>query len=492
MDNFLLQNKKKSGARRIFGNAVSILTSDASNRLSTFIAYALIARYLGVLDFGQMALGFTFFRSFQLLSAAGLESLIVREVSKDHKKTPLFLVNASFVVLFASVLSIMFLRLITWILGYSPGTTSIIMILSLGLIPFSLSIVYDALFKAREKMHYVGFSNLFVNMVKIILLFLFLLKGANLYHVIILFLSTYFLAMVIKLFYLLRQINRVKERFNFKFCLTIAKSSTTFMGINGVNAAMNSFIVILLSKLTSEVEVGLYTAARQLMAPVELIFESIIVSVYPVICRSFQYGINKLKLISERVLEVQVSIVLPATIVLYFLADTLLVMLYGKKDFSQSAVVLQIIVWGLILKGIAKVFGVVLIASMKEQKTLRILIVDFLAMVIFGFIFISQYGLIGSAITLLLVGIVDFVQHYIPVLKMFSRLPLVRLTWIQIVAASGMVLCFILMHRYNPITQAIFASFIYISIMLVVMIISSGNINQLRARYLHLKSDNHI
>ncbi|MFC2169333.1 flippase [Acidobacteriota bacterium] len=489
MDNLLLQNKKKSGARRIFGNAVSILTSDVSNRVSTFITYALVARFLGVLEFGQMALGFTFFHSFQLLSVAGLKSLIIREVSKDRNKTELYLINASFVVFVTSILSITCLRLFAWIMGYSPETTSIIMILSIGLIPFSLSIICDALFQAREQMYHITFTNLIVNLVKLALLCLLLLKGASLYHVIILFIFAYTLALIIKLYFLLRLINRVGERFNLKFCLAMAKSSSTFMGINGVNAAMTSFNVILLSKYRGEAEVGLLSAASQLMVPVALMFESIIVSVYPAVCRSFEHSIHKLKLISERVLEVIVSIVLPSAIALFFLAGTLLVMLYGKKDFMQAGDVLQIIVWGLVLRAVAKVFGMVLIASMKERKTLRILTIDLLALVIFGFILVSRYGLIGSAITMLLVRIVDFVQHYISVSRIFSSLTLMRLFWIQIVAASGMTICFLLMRGYNPITTTLLASIIYISILFAVMIFSLGGTNQFKARYMDLKPE---
>jgi len=487
MDNELLQYSRKSGLSRLFSNTAAILTSDASNRIATFITYALIARFLGVHEFGQMALGFIFFHSFQLLSVAGLQSLIIREVSKEPKETKKYLVNANIVVFCTSILAIICLRLLTWILGYSSETTSIIMLLSIGLFPFSLSIIYDALFKAREKMYYVGISNLAINIVKVVLLYIFLQKGADLNHVIILFLFTYFAAMIIKLFFLLRLINKIKEKFNLRFCLTMAKSSTTFFGINSVNAAMNSFIVILLSKLASEVEVGLFSAANQLMTPVVLAFESITVSVYPAMCRSFKNGIHRLKKISERVLEVFVAIVLPSSIVLFFLADSFLLILYGKKDFSLSADVLKIMVWGLVLRAAAKVFGVVLIASMQERKTLRILTVDLLTMIIFGYIFVSQYGLIGCAVTMVLVRIIDFIQHFFPVNKLFSGFPLIRLTWIQILASFCMALCFLLMHGYNPIITTISASTIYLSVLFFVMVFSAGGIDKIKARYLYLK-----
>lgn len=485
----MLQYSKKSGLSRIFSNTAAILTSDVSNRLATFITYALVARFLGVHEFGQMALGFILFRTFLVLSAAGLESLIIREVARELKEAKKYLVNASIVACCTSILAIFCLGLLTRALGYAADTSSIIMLLSIGLLPFSLSLIYDALFKAREKMHYVGISNLAVNIVKVVLLYLFLLKGAGLQQVIILFLFTYLVAMIIKLFFLLRQLSGIKEKFDLKFSLAMTKSSTTFLGINSIRAAMNSFIVILLSKLTSEIEVGLFSAANQLMTPVILVFESITVSVYPAMCRSFNNGIQRLKQISERVLEVFVAIVLPSSIILFFLADYLLVLLYGKQDFSLSADVLKIMVWGLVLRAAAKVFGVVLIASMQERKTLRILAVDLLVMVICGSIFVSQYGLIGCAITMLLVRIIDFIQHFFPVKKLLSSFPLIRLIWIQILASMGMAFCFLLLTGYNPILKTFAAVMIYSGVLFFIMAMAAGGIYNIKARFLYLRSD---
>jgi len=67
--------KPVSRIKRITLNAVSILASDVTNRLSTFIIYALVARYLGALEFGQMSLGLTLFHTFQLLAMAGQKNV---------------------------------------------------------------------------------------------------------------------------------------------------------------------------------------------------------------------------------------------------------------------------------------------------------------------------------------------------------------------------------------------------------------------------------
>ena len=59
-------------ARRAVGNALSVLTSAAVTRATTFVLYALVARSLGTFEFGQMSLALTFFFLFQVLAVAGL------------------------------------------------------------------------------------------------------------------------------------------------------------------------------------------------------------------------------------------------------------------------------------------------------------------------------------------------------------------------------------------------------------------------------------
>src|SRR5437016_14617382 len=63
-------NLRKTGS-----NALSILTSDAMNRATSFVLYALVARRLGAHEFGQLSLALTLFYIFQVLALAGLKTL---------------------------------------------------------------------------------------------------------------------------------------------------------------------------------------------------------------------------------------------------------------------------------------------------------------------------------------------------------------------------------------------------------------------------------
>src|SRR5207249_8586904 len=95
-----------TGLGRILGNAASILASDVVNRGTSFVLYALVARYLGAFAFGQLSLALTLFYTFQVLAAAGLKTLVVREVTRHRERTNSYLMNGVFTVAATCALSI--------------------------------------------------------------------------------------------------------------------------------------------------------------------------------------------------------------------------------------------------------------------------------------------------------------------------------------------------------------------------------------------------
>jgi len=478
-----------STIRRAATNAASILASDVTTRAATFILYTLIARHLGAFEFGQMSLGITFFQTFQLLAIGGMQTLVTREVAKEKAKTDKYLINASVVVTFFSLISILALGIFANVIKYSEETTSVIMLMGLGLFPYALSVICDALFQAWERMYFITYANLSVNVGKVVLGYLLLSQGYDLHHIVWLLFFSHLAVLIVKWGLLLRHITRPQISFDLQFCVKMTKSTVTFFGIDGLIAIMSSFNVILLSKLASEVEVGLLSAAAQLRVPVSLVFQSIVISAFPVMVRSFDPSYRRLKLITERLIELLFALVLPAAVGLFFLSEAALLLLYGDRDFSMASGALQILVVAMILRVFTQVLGRVLVASLREKVTFRILLVDLGVNVIIAPILISQFGLMGAAITTLAVRLVDTVQHYIPVSRSFpSGIALLKITWKPMLASAGMGIYLVAMHNQNMWLTIASAAVVYGALLFVLTAWSVGGPQQLKNRYLYLWS----
>ncbi len=218
-------------ARRIAGNLGSMLASDALNRAATFVLYAMVARHLGAVAFGQKSLALTLFFPFRVLAVAGLGTLITREVAKDKSKTDQYLINGSAVVVLGSLLSIGILALFVLLMNYARGTASIILLLSFGLLPYSMSAICEAVFKAWERMHYIAYVTVPANIVRVVLGYLILSSGCGLNTLIIMLVTSYVATAGFEWWLMIRRITRTLVRVDFHLCLEIIRSTVRFIAV---------------------------------------------------------------------------------------------------------------------------------------------------------------------------------------------------------------------------------------------------------------------
>jgi O-antigen/teichoic acid export membrane protein len=469
---------------------VSLLASDVANRAATFVLYALVARYVGASDFGRMSLALTFFYVFQTFAVAGLKTLIIREVAKDRTKTAQYLVNGSAVVVVTSLVSISILLLFVRLVQYSAETTSVILLLSLALLPYSMASICEAVFQAWEAMHYFAYTNVSVNVAKVGLAFLMLSQGYGLYHLVILLLVCHVASAALEWRLVLRHITRPRSGIDLHFSLAMSRATSTFLGIDSLIAIVGSLNVVLLSKLVGETEVGLYSAAVQLLAPMHLIFMSIVLSVFPMMCRRFEPSFHGLKQISEHLIALLMSIALPMTVGMFFLANSVLLFLYGDKEFLLASGALRIVIWNLVLVALTSVFGQVLIASLREKVALRIVATDALVTLGLGLLLIRPFGVIGAAVTALLTGLADFLQHFVPVSRLFASISWGRLLWKPVVATVCMAVFLIAVHPDEGLLTVVVAGTVYTGVLCALTIWSVGGPRQLKSKYLYLWSEN--
>jgi O-antigen/teichoic acid export membrane protein len=470
--------------RKAGGNALSILTSDAMNRVTSFVLYALVARHLGTHEFGQLSLALTLFYIFQVLAVAGLKTLIIRQVTKEPAQTSRYFINSCAVVAFSSFSSLAVLFAFVRLMHYPADTTLVIVLMSLGLFPYAISAICEGIFQAWERMHLIPYVNVPVNIAKVGCAFFLLTRRSGLYVVVLILLSSFLAAALVEVWIILRRFPAQSASLDLHFCLATFRSAVTFLGIDGTIAVMSSLNVLLLSKLATETEVGLYSAATQLMVPLLLVYQSIGQSVFPLMCRRVEPGFQTLKRISEQVIEILLILALPAVAGLYFLGDWALSMLYRNPGFQQAFPALRIIAWVLVSQVFTSVLGQVLVASHREKVTLRIVAVDALVNLLVGWPLIRFFGLRGAAVALLLTRLVDCCQHYIPVSRLFSGIAIARIIWKPIVAGVCMTAYFLLPSNRVGVLRGASATAIYSAALIVLTIWASGGVRQFRNKYL--------
>ena len=479
----MLLNLRSAG-----GNALSILTSDVMNRATSFVMYALVARHLGAQEFGQLSLAFSLFYMFQVFAVAGLKVLIIRQVAKDRSQTNRYFINACFIVTISSITSVAALFAFVRLMHYPPSTTLVALLLSVGLFPTAISAVCEGIFQAWEKMHFIAWVNVPVNIAKTIATFLLLTRSKGLYAVVLMLLGSFFAVAATEAWILLRRFPARHGSIELAFSLNMFRSGITFLGIDGTLAIEGSVIVLFLSKLATVSQIAFFSAATQVMVPLFLVYQSIAQSIFPLMCRNIEHGLESLKQIAVQAVEILLMLALPAIAGMSFLGDWIISVLYKNPAFIQAVPALRIVAWTLILQVFSNVLGQVLLATHREKITLRIVVVDTLVSLLVGWPLIKYFGLRGAAITLLINRVAGFIQHYIPVSRLLSGIPLGKIVWKPIVAAILMAVYLAVPTNQAGIWRGVSATFIYGGTLLALSIWVSGGPRQFKEKYLVLLS----
>ena len=469
--------------RQVGRNAVSILTTDVMTRATSFLLYALVARHLGGQEFGQLSLALTFFYSFQVFALGGLKTLIIREVAEDKARTSAYFVNGCVIASLFSLAAIAAQWGFVQLLHYTPATTRFILLLSFGLLPYTLAGVCEAIFQAWERMQYIAYVNVPVNLAKIGFVFHLLSRNRGLDMVVLILLYSLVVIALIELWILLERFPVLRGSFNLRFALTTSHRALTFLGIDSILAVLCSLNFLFLSKAATEIQVGLYNATTQVVTPLLLVYQVIAKSIFPAMCRNTGEGLHDLRQIAEHVIELLLIVALPAVAGLCFTGREVLLLLYRNPVFSDAFGALRIIAWIVILQVFTSVLGQVLVASHRETATLRIVAVDTLVALIIGWPLIHYYGLSGAAVALLLTQVVDCGQHYIRVSRFLPRLPLAKIAWKPILAASLMVAYLAASGKPGEILTAFYAALMYAVAFFLLSIWACGGCREFVNKY---------
>ena len=475
--------------RQVGGNALSILTSDVMNRATSFVIYAMVARHLGAQEFGQLSLAFSLFYMFQIFAVAGLKVLIVRQVARDRSQTRLYFVNSCAILTVSSLLSLTVLFTFLRLMHYSSSTTFVILLLSIGLFPAAISAVCEGIFQAWERMSYIAWVNVPVNISKMILAFLLLSRNHGLYGVLAILLTAFFIVAAVETWIVVRRFAMQPAALDLRFSLRTVRSAVTFLGIDGTLAIEASVISLLLSKLTSLAQVGLFSAACQVMVPLNLVYQSMAQSIFPLMCQRVEPGLQNLKRIAVQSIALLLMLAVPAVAGIFFLGQWVLSLFYKYPAFLQAAPVLRVIAWILLLQVFGNVLGQVLLATHREKVTLRIVVVCTLINLLAGWPLIKFFGLRGAAITLVLNKLVSAIQHYIPVSRLLSGIPLGKMIWRPLLASLCMVVYLAFPTNQTAMLRGLSAALIYCGVLLTITVWFSGGPRRFKEKFLALPSE---
>ncbi len=459
-------------------NTGALTLSSAVEKLLGFLFILYFARHYSVADLGKFAVVIAMVTAFHALSSMGLPELLVREISKERAKVDLYLFNSLGVLLLSGVIGASVMAAVVWALSYPADTSRMLYIATLYLIPASFTAVIWSVFRAYERMELQAAASMGAAAFRVIASVILLAMGRDIVVLAVIIVLARVLASLISLILLARLRLSLHFRFDPSFCLDMVRASRHFYLIGVVVILFASAGPLLLSKLASERDVGLYNAADRLVQMLLLVGLAYGTSLYPAFSRGYQASASAFQRLARKALQYAWVLPLPIVVGTTVLADQIIVLIYGQH-FVASAIALQILIWALIPQFLNPVLSSILFATNNEGISARVASFRLIFFVITSLLLIPGFGYVGAALATVLSFSFAAAQNYLFVHRNLLRIDLWDLASKPTAAVGGVALFLLAFKGMDVILLIPVSAILYGTSLLLTGVISREDIASL-------------
>ena len=461
--------------QRVARNTGIIMGGDLIFRLISLVVTIYLARYLGTVGFGKYSFVFAYLAFFGVITNLGLQTILVREMSRDASTAPKLIGNAYFIRLILTVFAVVLSMIVISFMSYPADTTTYVYIAAFTLLFISFSDFYATIFQANLKMEYREIAKLAFKIISASLIFWIIFSHGTLMQVMI---ALVFSEMVKTLISYLFSRKLVRPRFEidfelwrylFKEALPIALAGVIFVIYFRID-------VVMLSMMQGDAPVGIYSAAYKLSEPLSLIPIALLTSIFPIMSASFKSSKERLIRIYRLCIRYLLIIILPIATGTTLLADKIIFLIYGA-EFAGSAIALKILIWTLVFTSAGYVLTNLLVSIGKQKLYTSSTVLCAIANVTLNFILIPILSYNGAAIATVATGAVLFIASFYFVSK-HLQLPPVRKTLIKSVI-SGLLMGTFIYHfiEFNIFLLVPLAGIVYFVALLALKTFSKEDLD---------------
>jgi O-antigen/teichoic acid export membrane protein len=291
----------------------------------------------------------------------------------------------------------------------------VICLLAVAVPFYSLTMIAEAVIKGRDSMHLITLGNLPGNAVMVFGSLIVLWFGLGVLGVTLVIVLSRLLTLLALHGLAILALSKDKPLRNpirLSMAISLISRSRIFLGSDGIAAIGASLFGLLLSKFTSEREVGMLNAAFQLLQPIQIMYRSVGHSSFPPLVAAAKNSKLAVANLVHSVLSLLIRLAFPASLAMFVFAGDLLDLVYGSKGFHQGTFVLQIVAFNLLFDPLNPVLGHGLWAVGADRAVFRIVLNNIIFSLLAGLIMIGSFGLAGAAACALLSSMVNTGQHY--------------------------------------------------------------------------------
>jgi O-antigen/teichoic acid export membrane protein len=390
--------------RKIILNTIYRWSGEIINKLIWFLFIVFLARYLSSKGFGFFNYAFSFASMVIVLTDLGTNTLITKEVSKNHSKSGIYLSNIYFLKIAASLIILSGITVFAVVYDEQP---KILILISLSLLISAFLDPLNSIYRAYSSMIY----ETIVLLLWRIMIVGFSILGLYWYSYGLLWISFSFItAGLIALsvsFVITKRLFKIEifslKDVNLNICKEIIGESIPIGLLVIVSAVFYKLNVVLLQYLSNSDEVAWYSASFKLIEAGFFVPTIFIAAIFPYLCRENNNGrvsSYAVKLIKKSAILL-IIIAIGIALILLRYSTEIIVLLYGK-EFVPSIKILEIIAFMPVFVYLNELLFITYVSIEKQKTILRISIIPLSLYLILCFILIPKLNSEGAAWALMI------------------------------------------------------------------------------------------
>lgn len=421
-------------------------------KIISFTFFTFVARNLIPDDLGKYYFAISFTTIFTIFIDLGLSNVLTREVPKiEEEKTKVQKILGSVIAikLPLAVFSVLAVVFLVNALGYDSLARFLVYISCGSMVLDSFSTTFFATLRGYHNLKYESIASVIFQLITLIFGFFAIKLNLGLPFLMCAMLTgSIFNALFSSVLLVVKKKLSIRPVYDRVFIKSLFVLTVPFALFSVIQRFYMYLDTVLLSKLASDYQVGLYQIPFKIVFALQFLPMAFVASLYPAFSLYWKSNKEQLSITFERALNYLIVISLPISIGTIVLADKII--LIFKPEYFEAVLPLQIIMASLFFIFINFPIGSLLNACDAQKVNTRNIAITLAVSIILNFILIPKYYAVGASITVLLTNILMFVLGIVQTPKILKfNVRRVFYIFIKIVFSSVVMGFFILMLKNN-------------------------------------------
>ena len=331
-------------AKKVFRNSLWLGGAQVGSRALSLVIAMILTRYLGARDFGVYSLVYAFCGIFGVLTNIGIDTIVVREASRDLKKAEILAGNGILLKAGLALVTVVLAALTARATGLPAGTAGLVMLASLSFLLMPLSL-YSAVFPATLNLRVPALLEVAERTLSFLCVLLAVRLGGSLVTIVGLLLATAACHSALVVHFGRRRF-RPRFRIDWSLWRNLAREVLPLALTNLLLTLILRIDQIMLPWLRpdGDLQLGLYAAAVKYCEVFNYLPAIFFASVFPLLSRRSERGDETFRNLYTLSFKYLSLAILPVALFSTLGAARIMSLLFGP-DFPGAARPMQLLIW---------------------------------------------------------------------------------------------------------------------------------------------------